>query len=121
MNKKDIQLIQEAYEGLKDLRKKKAHYRTKLRDKADPKSEERLKAIYKTIAQKKDQVKEALMTPDPDPEIETVFDMVLGDYLGAVGQEWDDVLRQRFINGIKKLADLANIDVKKYDVDNLIG
>lgn len=50
-----------------------------------------------------------------DPDIEHVLDMVIGDYLGANMSN-----DKQFIIGLKKLGKLLKVDIKKYDVDNIL-
>lgn len=50
-----------------------------------------------------------------DPDIEHVLDMVIGDYLGANMSN-----DEQFIIGLKKLGKLLKVDIKKYDVDNIL-
>lgn len=50
-----------------------------------------------------------------DPDIEHVLDMIIGDYLGANMSN-----DEQFIIGLKKLGKLLKIDIKKFDVDNIL-
>ena len=60
-----------------------------------------------------------------DRDIETFFDMVLGDYLGTLveaveeGDQEEEVV-DSFIKGVKKIAKKLQMDIKPYDVDDLL-
>jgi hypothetical protein len=56
-----------------------------------------------------------------DEDIETVLDLVIGDYLSAFGDQFDDEeVRDSFVRGIYKLGGILDVDVKKYDVDGVL-
>jgi hypothetical protein len=60
-----------------------------------------------------------------DKDIETFFDMVLGDYLGTLVEAVDEEDQEEevvdsFIKGVKKIAKKLQMDIKPYDVDGLL-
>jgi transcriptional regulator of met regulon len=57
---------------------------------------------------------------EADKDVEHFFDMVLGDYLGAVADDWSEEDLQSFIEGTKKVAKAVGINPKKYDTDKFI-
>lgn len=50
-----------------------------------------------------------------DPDVEYVLDMVIGDYLGANMSE-----DGQFKLGLKKLGELLDVNIYKYDVDHIL-
>jgi hypothetical protein len=56
-----------------------------------------------------------------DEDIETVLDLVVGDYFSAFGDQFDDEeVKESFKRGLHKLGDKLGVDIKKYDVDGVL-
>jgi hypothetical protein len=60
-----------------------------------------------------------------DKDIETFFDMVLGDYLGTLAEaveegDQEEEVVDSFIRGAKKIANKLQINIHQYDVDSLL-
>jgi len=55
-----------------------------------------------------------------DKNVELVLDYVIGDYIHMLFDEISINEGKRFIDGIKTIGKVLNVDVKQFDVDGYI-
>ena len=65
-----------------------------------------------------EQIKIMEAKPSRLDNVETVFDMVLGDYAGVLDEKDEETL-VKILKGMKEIASKFGIDYKKYDTDKL--